>query len=103
MSEGEAPLLPLTGTIVFLSSVSSNLETKKNQQKIKMVLDGKKIPYRLIDISSNEEGKQVMRELAGNPKCLPPQIANGDQYCGDFAAFDEAVEMENLNEFLKLS
>jgi hypothetical protein len=46
-----------------------------------MVLDGKKIEYTINDISSNEEAKTKMREFAG-PKSLPPQICNGDQYCG---------------------
>jgi len=87
---------------LYFSTVSSNLETKKHQQKITMVLDGKQIAYETVDISSSDAGKAKMRELAGDAKCLPPQIANGEQYCGDFNAFDEAVEMETLNEFLKL-
>ena len=47
-----------------------------------MVLDSKKIPYTVVDISADESGKGKMREIAGDPKALPPQIANGDQYCG---------------------
>lgn len=46
-----------------------------------MVLDGKKIPYQVVDISSDDSAKAKMRELAG-ASSLPPQIANGDQYCG---------------------
>lgn len=66
-----------------------------------MVLDGKKIPYQVVDISSDDSAKAKMRELAG-ASSLPPQIANGDQYCGDFNSFDEAVEMEELSKFLKM-
>ena len=29
-----------------------------------------------------------MRELAGNPTLLPPQVFNDDIYCGDFEAFE---------------
>ena len=47
-----------------------------------MILDGKKIEYVTLDISSSETDKAKMRELAGDPKALPPQIANGDQFCG---------------------
>ncbi|XP_066914701.1 SH3 domain-binding glutamic acid-rich-like protein 3 [Clytia hemisphaerica] len=86
----------------YFSTVSSNMEIKKHQQKIQMVLDGKKIQYTVVDISASEEGKAKMREIAGDPKALPPQVANGDQYCGDYGAFDAAVEEETLNEFLKL-
>merc|ERR1719494_434344 len=42
-----------------------------------------------------------MREFAGATS-RPPQIVNGDTYCGDFEAFAEAVEMERLREFLHL-
>ncbi|XP_030260235.1 SH3 domain-binding glutamic acid-rich-like protein 3 [Sparus aurata] len=89
-------------TTVFFSSVSSSTEIKKQQQRILMVLDSKKVPYKLVDVSSDEEGKALMREIAGDQKALPPQIANGAVYCGDFAAFENAVEAEELEKFLKL-
>ena len=47
-----------------------------------MVLDSKKVEYSVVDISSSEDSKKKMREIAADPKALPPQIANGDQYCG---------------------
>jgi len=34
---------------------------------------------------------------------MGPQIMNGDQYCGDYDAFLEAVEDEVLDTFLKIS
>ena len=47
-----------------------------------MILDAKKIPYEKIDIAASEAGKAKMREVVGDPKALPPQLANDDQYCG---------------------
>ena len=47
-----------------------------------MILDSKKIAYTKIDISADESAKEEMRKLAKDPKALPPQLANGDQYCG---------------------
>ncbi|XP_075258461.1 SH3 domain-binding glutamic acid-rich-like protein 3 [Convolutriloba macropyga] len=88
--------------VCYFSTVSSNKEIKKNQQKIQMILDSKKISYEVVDISSDESGKNKMRELAGDPKALPPQICNGDQYCGNYEQFEEAVEMEEIEKFLKL-
>ena len=35
-----------------------------------------------IDVAASEEEKKKMRDIAGNPKAIPPQICNGDQYCG---------------------
>jgi|GEM_PF-2352325 len=66
-----------------------------------MVLDGKRIPYNVVDISSSEDAKVQMKIIAGLD-AKPPQIVNNGIYCGDFFAFDEAVQSETLSEFLKL-
>ena len=47
-----------------------------------MILEAKKIPFELIDVAADESAKKRMREIAGDPKALPPQLTNGDQYCG---------------------
>nr|XP_046228282.1 SH3 domain-binding glutamic acid-rich-like protein 3 [Scatophagus argus] len=87
---------------VFYTSVSGSLEMKKHQDRIFSVLDSKKITYEAVDISQDSKDKNLMRERAGNSSALPPQICNGDIYCGDYDAFENAVEMEELEEFLKL-
>mmetsp|Transcript_29116 Transcript_29116/g.32334 ORF Transcript_29116/g.32334 Transcript_29116/m.32334 type:complete len:94 (+) Transcript_29116:68-349(+) len=88
---------------LYFATVSSSQVIKKRQQKIQMVLEGKKIPINIIDIAKGTADKEKMRELAGDPKALPPQICNGDQYCGNFEAFDNACEDEQLMQFLKLA
>nr|XP_043905724.1 SH3 domain-binding glutamic acid-rich-like protein 3 [Solea senegalensis] len=88
--------------IVFYTSVSASREIKANQDRITNVLDSKNIPYTIVDISQNAEKKDLMRKISGNPTALAPQICNEDVYCGDCAAFDKAVEDENLKEFLKI-
>lgn len=88
--------------IYYYTSVSSNMETKKHQQRIEMVLDSKKIEYERCDIASSEDDKKKMRELMGDPKALPPQLFNGDQYLGEYTAFEAAVENGELEKFLKL-
>ena len=55
---------------------------KKQQQKMTMILDAKKIKYESVDVAASEDGKKKMREIVGSPTALPPQIANGDTYCG---------------------
>ena len=100
-----------------------------------MILDAKKIEYKALDVAASEEHKKAMRRIAGDDKALPPQICNGETYCGvsvpirevssfqrvvctgfnrvgtwrcdsiylqNFEAFDNAVEAEELEEFLKL-
>ena len=56
----------------------THTQIKKNQQKIEMILESKKIPFQKLDIAADETLKTKMREIAGDPKALPPQLANGD-------------------------
>ena len=41
---------------------------------------GNEVKY--IDVAASEDAKKKMRELSGNEKAVPPQIFNGDTYCG---------------------
>ncbi|XP_054474284.1 SH3 domain-binding glutamic acid-rich-like protein 3 [Anoplopoma fimbria] len=86
---------------VFYTSVSGSIKIKKHQQKIFDVLDSKKINYEAVDIAQDPEHKAAMRELAKDDSALPPQICNGEHYCGDYTAFEIAVEDETLDGFLK--
>ena len=55
---------------------------KKQQQRIEMVLDSKGIKYNKLDIAADTDLKDKMRKIAGDPKALPPQLCNGEDYCG---------------------
>lgn len=55
---------------------------KKQQQKIEMILEGKKIKCCFIDIASSTNAKERMRDIIGDPKALPPQLFNNGEYCG---------------------
>ncbi|XP_030850848.1 SH3 domain-binding glutamic acid-rich-like protein 3 [Strongylocentrotus purpuratus] len=92
----------MSAIVLYITSVNPSQETKKNHQKIKMILDRKKIKCEDIDIAQSTDAKQKMRDIVGDPKALPPQICNGETYCGDYAAFDNAVEAEDIESFLKL-
>ncbi|XP_068609999.1 SH3 domain-binding glutamic acid-rich-like protein 3 [Brachionichthys hirsutus] len=87
---------------VYYSSVTCDIMTKKRQSHIFLVLDSKKVKYERLDVCSDPDMKIKMRELAENPNALPPQIVNGSDYCGNYEAFNEAVECSALMEFLKL-
>lgn len=88
---------------LYYSSVSSNLELKKRQQKIMMILDSKKIDYDKVDIAGNDDAKQKMRELMGNQTGLPPRLTRGDTDLGGYDEFEDAVENGELSVFLKLN
>jgi len=87
--------------IIYLSTVSGNMQIKKKQDQIRNILDGKKIVYQIVDISTNVEGKERMRSMAG-PRSLPPQIENHGEYCGDYDAFIDAVEFCEMEQFLRI-
>ncbi|XP_022081931.1 SH3 domain-binding glutamic acid-rich-like protein 3 [Acanthaster planci] len=86
----------------YFSSITSNLGIKKHQQRIEMILSSKKYEYESIDIAHDETAKERMRELMGDPKGLPPQLCNDDTYLGGFEEFQDAVDDEKLEAFLKI-
>jgi hypothetical protein len=47
-----------------------------------MILESKKIPFTKVDVAADSEAKQKMRSIIGDDKALPPQLINGDTYCG---------------------
>merc|ERR1712128_168824 len=71
-----------------------------------MILKSLGIPILQVDISAPgmDDQRDVMRASAkkkeGQRHALPPQIFNGDKYCGDYDDFDVANEDDVLEEFL---
>eukprot|EP00729_Bicosta_minor_P001619 gene1619-1768_t len=85
---------------VYIASVTSSQKIRKEQEKIEMVLGGKKIAHQMIDIASVDGAKDTMRANSGDPKMLPPQFFLGEKYLGNFEAFELAIEDEKLDVFL---
>ncbi|CAM5140347.1 unnamed protein product [Eretmochelys imbricata] len=91
------------GTIrVYYTSVTGSRQVKQKQAEVTRILDINKTKYELIDVSLSEQLLQEMRAKAGNPNAIPPQIFNGDDYCGDFEMLYEATENEEVWKFLKM-
>uniref|UniRef100_A0ABK0LD27 SH3 domain binding glutamate-rich protein like 2 n=1 Tax=Rattus norvegicus TaxID=10116 RepID=A0ABK0LD27_RAT len=73
---------------VFVASCSGFVAIKKKQQDVVRFLEANKIEFEEVDITMSEEQRQWMyknippekKPAQGNP--LPPQIFNGDRYCG---------------------
>ncbi|MCI4387211.1 hypothetical protein PGIGA_G00071560 [Pangasianodon gigas] len=87
---------------IYFSSVSGSREIKKQQAEIFQFLDSKQIKYFVKDITVSPDVKKEMREKVGNPEALPPQVFNGNKYCGDYQAFFNAVEDGKPETFFKL-
>ncbi|XP_034507272.1 SH3 domain-binding glutamic acid-rich-like protein 3 isoform X2 [Ambystoma mexicanum] len=87
---------------VYTTSVTASREIKSLQAEVTRVLESKCKEFENVDISQDNCLREEMRTKAGNPTAMPPQIFNGDMYCGDGPTFMNAVEEDNLDEFLKL-
>ncbi|XP_055044481.1 SH3 domain-binding glutamic acid-rich-like protein 3 [Paramisgurnus dabryanus] len=87
---------------IYFTSVSGSREVKQQQTQIFDYLDAKQIKYFTVDISQSPENKEQMRKKVGNPTAMPPQVFNGDKYCGDFQKFFQAIEDEKPEAFFKL-
>uniref|UniRef100_A0A2K5DYV8 SH3 domain-binding glutamic acid-rich-like protein 3 n=1 Tax=Aotus nancymaae TaxID=37293 RepID=A0A2K5DYV8_AOTNA len=93
---------PASQSTCSISSLNLYSTSVTGSHKIKSQ-QSERIQYELVDISQDNALRDEMRVLAGNPKAAPHQIVNGDQYCGDFELFTEAVEQNTMQEFLKLA
>ncbi|EDO47143.1 predicted protein [Nematostella vectensis] len=72
-----------TKITVYISRQSANNQMKKQQNWIDMVLKSvTDIEVEVVDISVDPELKDKMRALMNDETALPPQIFNGEQYCG---------------------
>ncbi|XP_053560737.1 SH3 domain-binding glutamic acid-rich-like protein 3 [Bombina bombina] len=88
------------GIVVYITTVTGSREIKSQQCELMRILDSKNIKYETIDISVDNNIREEMRQKAGDPKAFPPQVFNGDKYCGDFPKFSAAVEEDILDSFL---
>merc|ERR1711892_944635 len=109
MGEGEpapAPAPAPAAIKIFISGNSGSKEITNSQHRITMILKSLGIPMEPVDISAPgmDEQRDIMRAGAkkkeGQRHALPPQIFNGDKYCGDYDDFDVANEDDELEEFL---
>jgi hypothetical protein len=91
---------------VYLSRTSGNIEIKKQQEHIIQILQGRKIEFEEIDISDphcteeRDHMRKVGKTTGHNRYPLPPQIFTDSNYLGDYEAFYNSNEDDNLYEFL---
>ncbi|KAK3547714.1 hypothetical protein QTP86_028246, partial [Hemibagrus guttatus] len=85
-------------TVSLRKRQESELEIKKQQEAIFQFLDSKNIKYFAKDITQDPQVKAEMREKAGNPKALPPQVFNGSQYCGVQSVAQTAMDSYNIED-----
>merc|ERR1712095_118683 len=98
MGEGEPAPAPAADIMIFISGNSGSKEITNRQHRILMILKSLGIAMKQVDISAPgmDEQRDFMRASAkkkeGQRHALPPQIFNGEKYCGDYDDFDVANE-----------
>jgi len=96
------------GIKIYISSNNGNKELQNHQSRILMILKSLGIEFEAVDVSApgTEKDRDYMRangkKKEGDRNVLPPQIFNGDKFCGDYDDFDIANEDDVLEEFLGL-
>ena len=65
-------------------------------------MESKGFEFEKIDISTNTDLRTDMREKMGDPKALPPRLFFDDEYLGGLEEFEEAIDSEALEQFLKI-
>ncbi|GMR53658.1 hypothetical protein PMAYCL1PPCAC_23853, partial [Pristionchus mayeri] len=94
---------------VYITTITANTEIRKQVQRTVMILEGLRIPFKAIDITKPgmEEERAFMKEKAINARTkgpiLPPQFFIDDNYVGNYLDFEESVEEDKLEQFLKLT
>ncbi|KAF8140391.1 hypothetical protein EV363DRAFT_1153007 [Boletus edulis] len=86
---------------VFLTTIASQPVLRKRQEYILRILQTKKIPFASYDLASDDEAKRLWKRKAPLDKQQLPGILVGGRYPGDFDAFEEAVEYDELDHFLR--
>ncbi|XP_057679060.1 SH3 domain-binding glutamic acid-rich-like protein 2 [Corythoichthys intestinalis] len=94
---------------VYIASSSGSVAVKKQQQAVVGFLEANGIQFQEVDIAMLEEQKFWMYQhipkdkQPKNGKPLPPQIFNGDRYCGDYEDFFQSKENNTVLTFLGLN
>jgi len=88
---------------VFLTTIALAPALRQRQEYMLRVLQVKKVPFTSYDLASDEEAKNLWRRKAPLDKQQLPGVLIGGVYPGTFAEFEEAVECETLDTFLRLN
>ncbi|KAL1670425.1 hypothetical protein GGF50DRAFT_32996, partial [Schizophyllum commune] len=88
---------------VFLTTIASQPALRQRQEYILRILQVKKIPFTSYDLASDENAKRLWKRKAPPDKQQLPGILVGEICPGSFAEFEEAVEFDELDTFLRLN
>jgi len=88
---------------VFLTTIATQPVLRQRQDYILRILQTKKITYTSYDLASDEDAKRLWKRKAPLDKQQLPGILVGGKYPGTFDEFEEAVEYDEVDTFLRLN
>ncbi|EJD04089.1 uncharacterized protein FOMMEDRAFT_146155 [Fomitiporia mediterranea MF3/22] len=94
--------MPSPPVEVFLTTIASQPALRKRQEYILRILQVKKVPFTSYDLASSEDAKKLWKRKAPLAKQQLPGILVGGMFPGTFEDFEEAVEYDELERFLRL-
>ena len=92
----------------YVSQICGNQHVKKEQARAKMIMESKGVAFETVDITADgmEDEKNFMLENASpradGQRPVPPQFFNNNEYLGDYEDFAEAIELNRLEDFLRV-
>ncbi|KAI0348519.1 hypothetical protein BDW22DRAFT_1350751 [Trametopsis cervina] len=86
---------------LFLTTVAAQVTVRQRQDYLLRILQVKKIPFTSYDLASDEAAKSLWRRKAPRDKQQLPGILVGGEFPGTFDQFEEAVEFNELDIFLR--
>ncbi|KAF9015527.1 hypothetical protein BDQ17DRAFT_1418586 [Cyathus striatus] len=95
--------MPSPPISIFLTTIASQPALRQRQEYILRILQVKKIPFTSYDLASDEEAKRLWKRKAPLDKQQLPGILVGGRFPGTFTDFEEAVEYDELETFLRLN
>ncbi|PBL01193.1 hypothetical protein ARMGADRAFT_1160422 [Armillaria gallica] len=87
---------------LFLTTIASQPALRQRQEYLLRILQVKKIPFTSYDLASDETAKRLWKRKAPLDKQQLPGILVGGRFPGVFAEFEDAVEYDELDTFLRL-
>ncbi|EKM61144.1 uncharacterized protein PHACADRAFT_190285 [Phanerochaete carnosa HHB-10118-sp] len=86
---------------VFLTTIASQVELRRRQEYLLRVLQVKKISFTSYDLASDEDAKRLWKRKAPLDKQQLPGILVGGEFVGTFTEFEDAIEFNELDIFLR--
>ncbi|KAF8634458.1 hypothetical protein AX15_000901 [Amanita polypyramis BW_CC] len=94
--------MPSPPIAVFLTTIASQPALRQRQEYLLRILQVKKIPFSSYDLASDEDAKRLWKRKAPLDKQQLPGILVGGRFPGTFTEFEDAVEHDELDKFLRL-